>query len=220
MIIKNHQDTSEFIDQLHSNSFISLINKPTRVKKHSATLIDNIFTNSLCYMGNTIQGIIYTDISDHFPIIHIDYSFQAAKLDTEIVLRNMSQRNKQAFCHAVSEIDWGPLYISGSAQESFTMFHSTLSRLYNKHFPKQTVKKKYYTRKLWLTDLLKDAIKKKNKLYMKSLKVKTTANEIEYKSYRNKLNHILRFAERKHFQDVLEKNKHNIKKPGRYSKAL
>ena len=40
---------------------------------------------------------------------------------------------------------------------------------------------------------------------MKSLKVKTTANEIEYKSYRNKLNHILRFAERKHFQDVLEK---------------
>ena len=56
---------------------------------------------------------------------------------------------------------------------------------------------------------------------MKSLKVKTTANEIEYKSYRNKLNHILRFAERKHFQDVLEKNKLNIKKkPGRYSKAL
>ena len=107
---------------------------------------------------------------------------------------------------AVSEIDWGPLYISGSAQESFTMFHSTLSMLHNKHFPKQTVKKKYYTRKLWLTDLLKDAIKKKNKLYMKSLKVKTTANEIEYKSYRNKLNHILRFAERKHFQDVLEKN--------------
>ena len=48
-------------------------------------------------MGNTIQGIIYTDILDHFPIIHIDYSFQAAKLDTEIVLRNMSQRNKQAF---------------------------------------------------------------------------------------------------------------------------
>ena len=70
-----HQDTSEFIDQLHSNSFISLINKPTRVKKHSAKLIDNIFTNSLCDMGNTIQGIIYTEISGHFPIIHIDYSF-------------------------------------------------------------------------------------------------------------------------------------------------
>ena len=46
-------------------------------------------------MGNTIQGIIYTDISDHFAIIHIDYSFQTAKLDTEIMLRNMYHRNMQ-----------------------------------------------------------------------------------------------------------------------------
>ena len=29
---ENHQPTAEFIDQLHSNSFASLINKPTRVK--------------------------------------------------------------------------------------------------------------------------------------------------------------------------------------------
>ena len=51
---ENHQLTAEFVDQLHSNSFVSLINKPTRVKKHSATLIDNIFTNSLCDKGLTI----------------------------------------------------------------------------------------------------------------------------------------------------------------------
>ena len=78
----------------------------------------------------------------------------------------------------------------------------------------------YYTRKLWLTDLLKDAIKKKNKLYMKSLKIKTTANEIEYKSYRNKLNHILRFAERKYFQDVLEKKNTILKKTWQIFKSI
>ena len=78
---ENHQHTSDFIDQLHSNSFISLINKPTRVKTQSATLIDDIFTNSLSDMEHTIQGIIYSDISDHFPIININYSFQAANLD-------------------------------------------------------------------------------------------------------------------------------------------
>ena len=86
---ENHQLTAEFVDQLHSNSFVSLINKPTRVKKHSATLIDNIFTNSLCDKGLTIQVIIYSDISDHFPIVHIDYSFQVPEIDTLIVLRNM-----------------------------------------------------------------------------------------------------------------------------------
>ena len=56
-------------------------------------------------MDHTIQGIIYSDIPDHFPVIHIDYTFQAANVDSEFVRRNMSQRNKQAFCHAVSEID-------------------------------------------------------------------------------------------------------------------
>ena len=65
--------------------------------------------------------------------------------------------------------------------------------------------KKYNTRKMWLTELLKDAIKTKNKLYLKSIKINTAANEIQYKKYRNKLNHILRCAERKHFQDILEK---------------
>ena len=36
------------------------------------------------------------------------------------------------------------------------------------------------------------------------MKINTAANEIQYKKYRNKLNHILRCAERKHFQDILE----------------
>ena len=68
-------------------------------------------------MDHTIQGIIYSDISDHFPVIHIDFTFQAANVDSDIVRRIMSQRNKQAFCQAVSKIDWGPLYTSGNAQE-------------------------------------------------------------------------------------------------------
>ena len=40
---------------------------------------------------------------------------------------------------------------------------------------------KYNTLKMWLTELLKNAIKTKNKLYSKSLKINTAANEIQYK---------------------------------------
>ena len=216
---ENHQLTAEFVDQLHSNSFVSLINKPTRVKNHWATLTVNIFTTYLCE-GLTMQGIIYSDISDHFHIVHIDYSFQVPEIDTVIVLRNMSYRNKLAFHSAVSEIDWETLYISGNAQESFTWFHSNLLKLFNKHFPKRTVTKKHNTRKSWLSQSLKYAIKTKNKLYAKLIKLNTTANEVTYKRYRNKLNHILKYAERKHFQDILEQNKHNLIKLGKYLKTL
>ena len=38
-----HNETNEFVDMLHASLFISLINRPTRVQKESATLIDNIF---------------------------------------------------------------------------------------------------------------------------------------------------------------------------------
>ena len=37
-----HKGTNEFVDLLHSYSFISLINKPTRIMGYSATLIDKL----------------------------------------------------------------------------------------------------------------------------------------------------------------------------------
>ena len=69
-----HRETTDFVDALHSNSFVSLINRPTRVNGDSATLIDNIFTNCFSNIHDTFQCLIQTDISDHFPIIHVDGS--------------------------------------------------------------------------------------------------------------------------------------------------
>ena len=40
-----HNETNKFVDMMHAHSFISLINRPTRINQQSATLIDNIFTN-------------------------------------------------------------------------------------------------------------------------------------------------------------------------------
>ena len=70
---RKHNETNDFVDILHASSFISLINRPTMVQKDSATLIDNIFTNNHSKLSHTFQGLIFTDITDHFPIIHIDY---------------------------------------------------------------------------------------------------------------------------------------------------
>ena len=49
-------------------------------------------------------------------------------------------------------------------QKAHSLFHSNSLRLYNINFPKQKLNLKYNTRKLWLTQGLKDDIKKKNKL--------------------------------------------------------
>ena len=59
--IPDHTSTANFIDQMYSNAFIPLINKPTRITKKSATLIDNIFTNSIS-TPNIFKGLLQTDI--------------------------------------------------------------------------------------------------------------------------------------------------------------
>ena len=64
-----HNPTSHFVDCLFSNSFVPLIQKPTRITDSSATLTDNIFTN--CCDLSIKSGTLFSDISDHIPIFQI-----------------------------------------------------------------------------------------------------------------------------------------------------
>ena len=63
-------------------------------------------------------------------------------------------------------------------------------------------------------------LKSKNKLYRNSLKLKIVKYENIYKSYRNKLNHILKCAEKKYHSDLLDSNKDNIKKTWQIMKNI
>ena len=60
-----HNQTSEFLDSLASNSFITLILQSTRITNHSNTLIDNIFSNVID--PDIISGNLTVTISDHLP---------------------------------------------------------------------------------------------------------------------------------------------------------
>ena len=207
-----HSESTSFIDILYAHSFMSLINRPTRVAKDSATLIDNIFTNCYSNIDNTFQCLIYTDVTDHFPIIHVDFGMKLLDTDSVVTWRNVSYKNRQRFHQSISSIDWRSLYNESGTQTAFNLFHSTLLKHFHKHFPKQTVKMRYANRKPWLTQGMKDSIKEKNKLYKKYLKISTVANETRYKTYRNKLHHILKIAEKQHYSELLMNCQSDIKK--------
>ena len=71
-----------------------------------------------------------------------------------------------------------------------------------------------------MTQGLKDAIRKKNKLFEKYLKMPSALNEITYESYRNKLNHISKKSERHHYSYLLTADKSNIKKTWQIMKNI
>ena len=53
-----------FLLTLQSYTFTPTIDKPTRIHRNSATLIDNIFVNNI--ENSFLSGNILSDISDHF----------------------------------------------------------------------------------------------------------------------------------------------------------
>ena len=156
-----HLPSREFLDLLFSLSFRPLITKPTRVKSNSATLIDNIFVNHSSQSLDSFQGIFYTDISDHFLIFHIVLSSIKDKPLGSVKRRIYSQRYIERFKEILGNTDWSTLLSCNDAQQSYSMFHNHFLQVYDKSFPLKTFKYNYKNRKIWLTEGLKNSIKRK-----------------------------------------------------------
>ena len=216
----SHNDTTSCIDTLYSYGYSPLINRPTRVTNSSATIIDNIFTNNHDATVDAFQGILVTDISDHFPIFHIGTSNKKQLEDRFIIKRIFDEKNKSKFLENIGEIDWEDLISSGHAQSAFTEFHKKITEIYDKSFPKRKVKIYHNKRKMKISDELKEAIETKNKLFFKSLKYKSSYNQQMYSTYRNKVSKLKQEEERKHIAALLEANKTNLRKTWAVLKSI
>ena len=117
-LILNFMNLSEdFNDTMFSYGFIPLITRPTRVTQSSATLIENIFTNQLVDPHNeSMQGILITDISDHYPIFHMTKSIKKREAEVKISRRNYNMKNKDKFVQLMSAVDWSAIFAAVDSQ--------------------------------------------------------------------------------------------------------
>ena len=112
----------------------------------------------------------------------------------------------------MSNISWDEISRIRGKQQAFDTFHKHLVEIYNKHFPRIRIKRKYNNRKPWLFEGLKNSIKQKNKLYLKLKKVNSALNDELYKSYKRKLQRLIKVAEKHHYRDLLIKYSNDTKK--------
>ena len=123
----NHSPTQEIIENLFLYMFVPLIDKPTRITAHSATLIDNIFTsNNLS--DKDLNCIFVNDLSNHLPILSysIDDSVMLKNQSNKAV-RNYSEANVNRFRTCLSEINWSYLLSDQDPQAACKKFHSKYS---------------------------------------------------------------------------------------------
>ena len=104
------------------------------------------------------------------------------------------------------------MYVISDTQTAFSLFCSRFTKLFDNHFPRKKNKLQYNTRKPWHTPALKQSIRTKNKLYHEFITIGSSCYDCQYKRYRNKLNSLMKCAEKQYFADLLESNKSNLKK--------
>ena len=207
---QTHSLTNDFLTTLIQHTFYPTINKPTRITRTSASLIDNIFTSH--HPNNSLNGIVITDISDHYPVFHItDITNNHKTRYTRT--RRINKLNKDSFNIKLKDQDWDYIYNDPDTDNAYNNFASTYSKLYNDSFPyKSTRQNRKKRNKPWITRAIAKSIKNKNKLLRQVRTNYTDTNHDKYKQFRNKLNHIIRISKKKYYHNILEKNKQNFKK--------
>ena len=215
-----HADTQDFADLMFSQSLIPHITKPTRVTSRSATLIDNIFTNNIVDNETVLTGLLYNDVSDHFPVFYIDYSSNYQRSSPSVQRRIYSENNISQFNSALRTRDWDDILSMNDAQQAYTHFHKVYTDLYNSCFPLKEIKSGYKTKKPWLSEGMKKQIKIKNRLYRRYKKTHNPEHEVLYKRFKNKLNGNLIRAEKEHYEKLFNANQNNLKKSWKILKEV
>ena len=126
----------------------------------------------------------------------------------------LTTTNISSFHDRLANADWNNIMSCSECQQGYSMFHKKYIKMYNDCFPVKTfpAEQKYWNRKSWLTEGIKNSIKYKRKLYIKYKKGTNSFNEKTYKVFRSRLNYILRKSERDHYDNLLTENKSNLKK--------
>ena len=213
---------TKFLNLTFEYGFVPVINKPTRIKKNTATAIDHIITNSLLH--RTINaGILKLDISDHFPIFLIAKTEKKMTPEgkVQITKRLINNKTKKKFKNALQEITWDDAINSKQTDSAYEAFFNKFTSLYDKIFEKFAVTVKSKTLKNpWITKGILKSSKTKQRLYDKFLKSKTYEHEISYKNYRKLFESIKQRAKSQYYSKMILHYKDNIKKTWQIMKEV
>ena len=198
--------------EILTESWIPCILLPTRVTETTATLIDHIYLrNTRKSSISKIEGILVTDISDHFGTFIIFKNSQVLNIERPYV-RIFSEKNKEKYNEEIKKIDFTNILSESNINEAYSRFVQKVTEAFKKCFPLTRQSRKAAKHKPWITIGLIKSSKIKNNLYKKWKKHQTINSEIKYKNYQKVYHQCLKNAEENYYHTLLKNNKNNIKK--------
>ena len=218
--VKDHYHT--FFNNLIAAGYFPRISLPTRITNHSATLLDNIFTNEL---GSHELGILVNNISDHQMIYTYNTTQIKSTSTSSKKFIEVETNNRQAIdrfliqlreCNIMEKLN---LDNNANPNNNFEHFMELFMKLKQQYLPKRVVRfnRKKQKIKPWLTTGILNSINSKDKLY-KTL-VQTPKDSPIYsdllsnfKVYKNIIRRSIMHAKRDYYKNVFRMYSSNLKK--------
>ena len=209
-----HNNTQEFINMNYDSDLFPVITKPTRITHTSATLIDNIFLDSLL-TGSITNRIIIDDISDHLPTVTILENINhSVKKKAKIISRDTQTGQLKSLKKDLTE-KLNSVKLIGNVDKQFNTVHKILLKSLNEHCPirEHIVNSKKIRREPWLMSGIVISSTRQRKLYQNSIKPDAKLIKIEkYKTYRNILTKLKRVSKTNYYKHKCHEYKNNTKK--------
>ena len=141
-------DEDLFKDEMYTNSFYPIINKPTRITETTATSIDNIWTNIID--KPITSGIITNCIADHLPTFQLSEIGEISKKSK--TTQCFSERRLLNFRDKARKIDLSATYYEERLDEALEVIYNGIDQcmpIFDIPIPQNTENKQiWYTKDL------------------------------------------------------------------------
>ena len=197
----NYLYVNTYVNALFELGLSPIITIPTKVNLGNTitpfSILDQVWISSDLQCKKSC--VIPLGISDHFPVctmLNLPINDVSAEITRRI--RPLLERGKITFKILLSNIQ---LRVFPNFNDTFDHYFAKTFECYDAAFPISSCTSKPKHHAPWMTDRLKECIKKKTRLYKLFLKSRVTREE--YTSYNNRLTSLLRRVKRLYYSTIL-----------------
>lgn len=211
-ILTDRDYANDYLNIMSENSFLSAINSATRTNDQVGTCIDHAFLKSKSELDFVVPIIVKTDVTDHFTIALQIVLPEKYNNRTKSQIKYKKILDIDKLKKILSKINWENLYMKETSELATQYFVNILNHEIENCTSKIKINSKNKKRKDWITQGLVKSINKKNEL-KKELTKNPDNSELEqkYKSYRNKLNNLIKITKSSFYKKQIDQNQNNSK---------
>ena len=155
----NSTDSENFTNILAGFNMVKLIHKPTSIRPPSASLLDNIYTNTQITIDSCKSGIFTSNISDHFFVFGIFNYMKISQTKNVSKIRYFTEKNISKYAKYFKHQNLG---IFRNAQQCSRFVHILCN--FDNVFPEKYIEIKYKNRHSWMPKSVLKSIRNNHSL--------------------------------------------------------